>query len=59
MPPPTPDIPFNFTEIPFSHVSANSVYWVNSELVITVMLILMMCSLFQTLLLCILVLKRR
>lgn len=48
MPPPTPDVPFNFTEIDFNHNTTNSVYWVNSELVITIMIVLMMCSLFQT-----------
>lgn len=59
MPPPTPDVPFNFTGIDFDHVSANSIYWVNSELVITIMLIMMMCSLFQTPLLLLIFYKLR
>lgn len=59
MPPPTCDVPFNFTEIPFNCAAASSVYWVNSELVITIMLILMMCQLFQTPILFFILLKLR
>ena len=59
MPPPSPNVPFNFTEIPFNHQTANSVYWVNSELIITIMLIMMMCSLFQTPLLLLIYYKLR
>jgi len=59
MPPPCELVPFNFTDIPFNCQTASSVYWVNSELVITILLILMMCQLFQTPILFMILLKLR
>lgn len=39
---------YNFMDIPFNESTANSVYWSNSELVITMMILITLCQLVQT-----------
>lgn len=40
--------PFNFTSVPFEDFTCRSVLWYNSELVITLLIIITLCQLIQT-----------
>lgn len=39
---------YNFIGMPFNESYTNSVYWSNSELIITMLILIMLCQLVQT-----------